>query len=166
MTRTGIYPGSFDPITNGHLDVIKRASLLVDRLVVAIAKNPRKVSLFSIDERLAMIGEAVKPFGNVEAGHFDGLLVDYAKKQNASILVKGLRAVSDFEYEFQMALVNRGLEPSVETIFLMTDYKYAFLSSSLVKEIGALGGSIESMVPKFVEKNLKEKFQAGKKISA
>lgn len=163
--RTGIYPGSFDPITNGHLDVIKRSAQLVERLFVAIAKNPNKTSLFTIEERIAMIQEAVKGFPNIEVGHFDGLLVDYAKRKKATILIKGLRAVSDFEYEFQMALVNRGLEPAIETIFLMTDYKYAFLSSSLVKEIASLGGTIEMMVPKFVEKKLKEKFKAGKKIS-
>jgi pantetheine-phosphate adenylyltransferase len=158
--RIGVYPGSFDPITNGHLDIIERACRLVDKLYVAVAINPNKKPLFEVEERIAMIQQAVKHLPNVKVDYFRGLLVEYARKKKANVILKGLRAVSDFEYEFQMALVNRELDPSVETIFLMTNYRYAFLSSSLMKEVVSLGGTVKGMVPPFVEKRLKEKLLA------
>lgn len=154
----GVYPGSFDPLTYGHLDIIERASQLVDQLYVAVVANPNKVPLFNIEERTEMLREATRGVKNAVVDHFEGLLVSYAREKKAHVLFKGLRAVSDFEYEFQMALVNRELDPGVETVFLMTSYKYAFLSSSLVKEVSSLGGNVEGMVPRFVEDRLKEKF--------
>ncbi len=146
--KVGIYPGSFDPITNGHLDIIKRASNLCDRVIVAVLENPSKNPLFSINERLSLIREAVSAYDNVNVDYFSGLLIDYAKQNNAKIIIKGLRAVSDFEYEFQMALMNRKLAPNMETIFLMTSSEYSYLSSSLVKEVAGHGGCIEGLVPK------------------
>lgn len=160
--RVGIYPGSFDPITYGHLDVIKRACGLVDKLYVAVVSNPSKISLFEVEERTEMIAKCVRKLRNVRVDHFRGLLVKYARQKGANVLFKGLRAVSDFEVEFQMALVNRELEPRVETAFLMTAPEYAFLSSSLVKEVAGLGGSMKGMVPDFVEKKLKEKLRSGR----
>lgn len=157
--KTGVYPGSFDPITYGHLDIIKRASSLVDTLLVAVGTNPSKNALFDVDERIALIRQCVGDLHNVVVDRFQGLLVRYAKEKNANTVFKGLRAVSDFEIEFQTALVNRELEPQVETVFLMTDYKYAFLSSSLVKEVADLGGDIQKMVPPCVEKELQEKLK-------
>lgn len=160
--RVGIYPGSFDPVTHGHLDVIQRASGLVDKLYVAVVVNPHKRPLFSVEERMKMIHTCVARLRNVSVDHFQGLLVKYARQKGANVLFKGLRAVSDFEVEFQMALVNRELEPRVETAFLMTAPEYAFLSSSLVKEVAGFGGSIKGMVPDFVAKKLKEKLRAGR----
>lgn len=162
--RTGVYPGSFDPITYGHLDIIERASRLVDKLYVAVVSNPNKTPMFEIKERVPMIEKAVKHLRNVKVDHFSGLLVAYAKEKKANVLFKGLRAISDFEYEFQMALVNRELEPHVETVFLMTNHRYAFLSSSLIKEVVGLGARVEGMVPPFVEKRLKEKLSRDRKL--
>ncbi|MBI5116230.1 pantetheine-phosphate adenylyltransferase [Candidatus Poribacteria bacterium] len=157
MKRICIYPGSFDPITYGHMDIIARARGLFDELVVAIAHNIRKNSLFTISERIEMISELTGKFGNVTVDAFDGLLVDYVRKRNACCVVRGLRAFSDFEYEFQMALTNRKLNDSFETIFLMTHENYSFISSSLVKELIEFGGDISAFVPEPVEHRLKEK---------
>ena len=149
--RTVIYPGSFDPITNGHLDVIERAAKLFDRVIVAVAVNSSKAPLFSKDQRQEQITEAV---GNVEVKAFDGLLVDFARAQKAQAIIRGLRAVSDFEFEFQLALMNRKLEPEIETIFMMPHETYTFLSSKLVKEIARLGGDVSVFVPPHVERAL------------
>lgn len=162
--RIGIYPGSFDPITLGHLNIIERAALRVDKLFVAVVANHSKIPLFDIHERMEMIRRCVRNIRNVSVDHFNGLLVAYARKKNAGIIFKGLRAVSDFEIEFQMALVNRELEPRVETVFLMTGPQYAFLSSSLVKEVASLGGSVKGMVPDFIESKLKEKFRGARML--
>jgi pantetheine-phosphate adenylyltransferase len=158
MKRTAIYPGSFDPITYGHIDLIERAVGLFDELIVAVAHNIRKVGLFSIQERLDMIKELTEQFKIVSVDSFDGLLVDYVRKREACCVVRGLRAFSDFEFEFQMALTNRKLNDNFETIFLMTHENYSFISSSLVKELIEFGGDISAFVPKVVERRLKEKF--------
>ncbi len=152
--RTVIYPGSFDPITNGHLDVIERAAKLFDRVIVAVAVNSSKAPLFSKDQRQEQIAEAVAALGNVEVDAFDGLLVDFARDQKAQAIIRGLRAVSDFEFEFQLALMNRKLEPDIETIFMMPRETYTFLSSKLVKEIAQLGGDVSAFVPPHVERAL------------
>ncbi len=152
-----IYPGSFDPITNGHLDLIERGSRLVDKLIVAILKNEEKRILFSIDERIEMLSEAVKRFPNVEVDSFHGLLVDYAAQSGAQLILRGIRAISDYEYELQMALMNRRLRPKIETVFLMSGEAYSFISSRLVKEVIGLGGNIAGLVPPFVEQRLKER---------
>jgi pantetheine-phosphate adenylyltransferase len=152
-----IYPGSFDPITNGHLDLIERGSRLADRLIVAILKNESKNPLFSVEERTAMLKEVLLPYPNVEVGTFQGLLVDYATQQNASLILRGIRAVSDYEYELQMALMNRRLQPRIETVFLMAGEAYSFLSSRLVKEVISLGGNISGLVPACVEERLKDR---------
>lgn len=155
--KIGIYPGSFDPVTNGHLDIIERASKLCDKVIVAVSCNPNKNPLFTLEERIDLIREVIKPYDNIEVDTFSGLLVDYAKKTKASMIIRGLRAVSDFEYEFQMALMNRKLYPDVETIFLMTSSKNSYLSSSLVKEVARLGGCIEGLVPETIKKAILEK---------
>jgi pantetheine-phosphate adenylyltransferase len=152
--RTVIYPGSFDPLTNGHLDVVRRAAKLFDRVIVAVAKNEGKSPLFTQQERLNLVVRAVKPLRNVEADAFDGLLVNYAEKRSAQAIIRGLRAVSDFEFEFQMALMNRNLNETVETIFMMPKDTYTFLSSRIVKEIARLGGDIRKFVPPHVRKAL------------
>jgi pantetheine-phosphate adenylyltransferase len=152
-----IYPGSFDPITNGHLDLIERGSRLVDKLIVAVLKNEEKRGLFSIDERIEMLREAVRQFPNVEIGSFDGLLVDFAAQSEAHVILRGIRAISDYEYELQMALMNRRLRPQIETVFLMSNEAYSFISSRLVKEVIGLGGNISGLVPPFVEQRLKER---------
>lgn len=152
-----IYPGSFDPLTNGHLDLIARAAKIFDHLVVAILRNSSKDPLFTIEERVAMLSEGIAALENVSISTFDGLLVDFAREQRAHAVVRGIRAISDYEYEFQMALMNRRLSPDVETIFLMPDAKYSFVSSRLVKEVFELGGSIDGLVPKFVIERLKDK---------
>lgn len=155
-----IYPGSFDPVTNGHLDIIERASNVFDHLTVAVLGNPRKTSLFQMEERVAMLKNIVKRFSNVEVDSYNGLLVDYADKIKASIIVKGLRAVSDFEIEFQMALANRKLNCNIETMFMMTNNIYSFVSSSIVKEVAFYGGNIEGMVPKEVHQIIIDKIKS------
>ncbi|MFH1541833.1 MAG: pantetheine-phosphate adenylyltransferase [bacterium] len=153
--KIAIYPGSFDPITNGHLDIIERAAGVIEKVIVAVIRNPDKKSTFSFAERVAFLKNSVPHLANIEVDSFSGLLVDYAKKKKASIIIRGLRAVSDFDYEFQMALTNRKMAPEIETLFLMTDYKYSYLSSSFVKQIAKLGGDISELVPKAVSEKLK-----------
>ncbi|KAF0135293.1 MAG: pantetheine-phosphate adenylyltransferase [Candidatus Saganbacteria bacterium] len=153
--KIAVYPGSFDPVTYGHVDIVERAASIFGKVYVAVIKNPDKKENFDFKTRQKMIKGAVKYLKNVVVEIFDGLLVDYAKKKNASAIIRGLRAVSDFEYEFQMALTNRKMCPDIETIFFMTDYKYAYLSSSMVRQISKLGGSVSGMVPHNVEKELK-----------
>ena len=152
-----IYPGSFDPITSGHHDVIARGSKLVDKLVVSVLRNESKQPLFTVEERLEMLREVVKPYPNVEVAWFNGLLVDFARQQNASVIYRGIRAISDYEHELQMALMNRRLEPTIETVFLMAGEQYSFISSRLVKEVIRLGGSISGLVPPLVEERLRKK---------
>lgn len=158
MKRTAVYPGSFDPITYGHIDLVERTVGLFDELIVAVATNIQKKSFFTMEERVVMLRELTRDYGNVVVDSFDGLLVDYVKGKKACCVVRGLRAFSDFEYEFQMALTNRRLNESHETIFLMTHENYSFISSSLVKELIEFGGDISAFVPKIVEERLKEKF--------
>jgi pantetheine-phosphate adenylyltransferase len=153
-----IYPGSFDPITNGHLDLIARGARLADRLVVAILRNESKQPLFSIDERTDMLKQVLSGYENVEVESFDGLLVDYAQRRGAHLILRGIRAISDYEYELQMALMNRRLRPEIETVFLMSGEAYSFISSRLVKEIIRLGGNISGLVPPEVEDRLKQRF--------
>ncbi|HEV2330064.1 MAG TPA: pantetheine-phosphate adenylyltransferase [Verrucomicrobiae bacterium] len=155
--RTAIYPGSFDPLTNGHLDVLERASRLFDRVIVAIARSESKNPLFTVEERLALMKPAIARIKNARAEIFDGLLVEYAAKQKACALVRGLRAVSDFEFEFQMALMNRKLAENIETIFMMPKETYTFISSRIVKEIAKLGGDVSPFVPPHVAVALKKK---------
>ena len=152
-----IYPGSFDPLTNGHLDLISRGSRLVDHMVVAILRNESKQPLFSVEERIGMIREVLgNHYPNVEVECFNGLLVDYAAERGASLIFRGIRAISDYEYELQMALMNRRLRPEIETVFLMAGEAYSFISSRLVKEVFRLGGSISGLVPPSVEARLKK----------
>jgi pantetheine-phosphate adenylyltransferase len=155
---TAIYPGTFDPVTNGHLDIIERASKLFDKVIITIAINSSKKPLFTKEERLDMIKYVTRKFKNVSVDIFDGLLVSYAKKQKASVIVRGLRAISDFDYEFQIALTNRKLEPNVNTIFLMPSEKYSFLNSSLVRELASYKANVKEFVPEYVFKKLKEKY--------
>lgn len=154
-----VYPGTFDPITNGHLDIIERASELFDKVIVTIALNTNKKPLFSKEERMNMISVVSKKFKNVEVDSFDGLLVDFAEKKKATVIIRGLRALSDFEYEFQMALTNRKLAPKVNTIFLMPNEKYTYLNSSLVKELAKFKGKVKCFVPDYVRKKIAEKFK-------
>lgn len=155
--RTVIYPGSFDPFTNGHLDIVHRAAKLFDHVIVAVAKNEGKGPLFSLEERLALVRDSVKGQANVTADTFDGLLVDYVEQRGGQAVIRGLRAVSDFEFEFQLALMNRKLNERVETIFMMPKDTYTFLSSRIVKEIARLGGDVSSFVPARVVSALREK---------
>jgi pantetheine-phosphate adenylyltransferase len=161
--RTAIYPGSFDPLTNGHLDVIQRAAKLFDRVVVAVAKNDSKHPLFTLAERLALVRTAVKHLPHVETDTFEGLLIEYVAQQKAQAVVRGLRAVSDFEFEFQLALMNRKLDENIETIFMMPKDTYTFLSSRMIKEIAALGGNVSQFVPLNVERALAGKLKSRKK---
>ncbi len=156
--RTVIYPGSFDPLTNGHLDLIQRAAKLFDQVIVAVAKNDGKSPLFSLTQRLELVAHAIEHLPNVSADSFDGLLVDYVAQRDGQAVVRGLRAVSDFEFEFQLALMNRKLNERIETIFMMPKDTYTFLSSRIVKEIARLGGDVRAFVPEQVEGALKKKF--------
>jgi len=149
-----IYPGSFDPVTNGHIDIVNRALKVVDRLLVAVIGNPDKKPLFSLKDRVRLLKESFKGNDKVIVESFDGLLVDYATKKNVDVIIRGLRAVSDFDYEFQMALTNLEMCPQIETIFIMTDPKYSYLSSSLVKQLARLGGDVGRFVPPHVSKKL------------
>ncbi len=158
MAKIAIYPGSFDPITNGHLDIIKRIKFLFDRIVIAVNDNPLKSFLFTASERVEMIKEVLNDFSGIEVESFQGLLVRYAENKGARFIVRGLRALSDFEYEFQMDLMNRKLNPQIETVYLMTRQSYSYLSSSIIKEIIKLGGDTPSLIPDLVRKRLREKF--------
>ena len=152
-----VYPGSFDPITSGHLDIIERAANLFDRVIVAVIHNPDKKPRFTFKERMEMIRQSVPHCPNVAVDSFNGLLVDYVRRQKGCAVVRGLRAVSDFDYEFQMALTNRRMAPGIETVFLMTDYRYSYLSSSFVKQIARHGGDVTGLVPPAVAKRLMKK---------
>jgi len=158
VKKIAVYPGSFDPITNGHLDIIRRGLLVIDELVVLISYNPDKASLFSVEERMEMIKEVIGDNPRVRVDSFPGLLIDYVKKEGADVILRGLRAVSDFEYEFQMAIMNRRLDREIETVFLMTGYKWFYASSKLIKEVASLGGSCEGLVPNIVCRKLQEKY--------
>jgi len=157
MARIAVYPGTFDPLTNGHVDIIMRGASLFDRIIVAVLTNAEKTPLFSVDERLAIIRETFQDAANVEADQFSGLLVDYAQQKQACAIVRGLRAVSDFEYEMQMALMNRHLQPAVETVFMMPAEQYTYVSSRLIKEVVALGGDVTGLVPVGVQARLADK---------
>ncbi len=161
MKSVAIYPGSFDPVTNGHLDIIERGLRLFDKVIVAILINPAKKSqeLFSVEERIEMLKNSMKNIENTEVDYFNGLLVDYAAKRKANAILRGLRAVSDFEYEFQLALMNRRLNREIQTVFLMTGFRWIFTSSSIIKEAARFGGDVTSMVPEGVNLKLKEKFK-------
>ena len=161
MPNLAIYPGTFDPISNGHLDLIERGLRIFDHIIVAVAEGSHKKTLFTVSERLEMIREALAGTPNVTTDSFPGLLVDYVKSQNARVILRGLRAVTDFEYEFQMAMMNRRMEPEIVTVFLMTSLRWVFLSSSILKEAAVHGGNIEGMVPEIVRQRLKEKFGRG-----
>jgi len=152
-----IYPGTFDPLTNGHVDIIQRGSRLFDRIIVGILLNVEKSPLFTVSERVEIAEEVFRPYPNVEVDTFDGLLVEYARRKMAGVIVRGLRAISDFEYEMQMALMNRHLNPEVETVFMMPAEPYTYVSSRLVKEVVALGGSVTTLVPSIVEDRLRQK---------
>ena len=149
--RVGIFPGSFDPLTNGHVDIVLRSAHLFETVVVAVLVNPDKQPLFTADERIAIIREVFKEYPNVEVDTFGGLLVEYARQRRASAIIRGIRAVSDFEFEFQMALMNRHLEPTLETVFMMPAEQYTYLSSRLIKEVFGLGGDVRGLVPTVVE---------------
>lgn len=158
-----IYPGSFDPVTYGHLDIIDRCAKKFDKVIVAILNNSSKKYFFSVEERMEMLKKTLEKYDNVEVDYFSGLLIEYAKKRNCSLIVRGLRAVSDYEYELQMAHVNNKLAENIETIFMVSRQEYSFLSSSIVKEVAMFGGDISCFVPKVVEKALKEKINGGQK---
>jgi pantetheine-phosphate adenylyltransferase len=157
MEKIAVYPGSFDPLTFGHIDLIKRALRIFDEVIVAVAKTTSKVCLFSVKERIQMLKKAVKELPHVKIDSFEGLVVDYVNKQNAHVVIRGLRMISDFEYEFQMALTNRKLEGDIETIFMMPSASFSYLSSRLIKEAASLGADISAFVPDFVARKLKMK---------
>jgi len=156
-TSIAIYPGSFDPVTNGHLDLIERGEKMFDLLIVAVLRNAEKAPLFSVAERIEMLREVTKQWTSVEIDVFDGLLVEYARKRGAGVILRGIRAVSDYEYELQMALMNRKLEPRLETVFMLPGLSYSYLSSKLVREIAQLGASLKGLVPEVVEQRLRAK---------
>lgn len=159
--RIGVCPGSFDPVTNGHLDIIARSSKMFDKVIVAVLRNSSKNSLFTIEERVELLKKTCEQYGNVEIDSFSGLLIDYMKLKQANVIIKGLRAISDFEYEMQMALMNSKLDRNIETIFMMTSNRYSYLSSSIIKEVVKLGGDISGLVPELVEKELIKRFNIG-----
>ena len=161
-----MYPGSFDPITNGHVDIIERGLRVFDRIVVAVLENPKKAPLFTTKERVRMIQDIFASKKEVEVRAFDGLLVDFARARGTRVVMRGLRAISDFEYEFQMALMNRNLAPDIETFFMMPNVNYSFLSSNLVREVAALGGSVEGLVPGPVARKLRDKIKKSKKVQS
>jgi len=163
MGRLAIYPGSFDPITNGHVDIIERGLMVFDRIIVAVLENPKKDPLFTTKERMRMIQDIFAGQKEVEVRSFDGLLVDFARAQRTNIVVRGLRAISDFEYEFQMALMNRNLDPGIETFFMMPNVKYSFLSSNMVREVASLGGPVEGLVPEVVARKLRARVKIRKR---
>src|SRR6266852_3039988 len=165
-TSIAIYPGSFDPVTNGHLDLIERGEKMFDLLIVAVLRNAEKEPLFSVAERIEMLREVTKQWTSVEIDVFDGLLVEYARKRGAGVILRGIRAVSDYEYELQMALMNRKLEPRLETVFMLPGLSYSYLSSKLVREIGQLGASLKGLVPEVVEQRLRAKVVCGNLLSA
>lgn len=156
---TCIYSGTFDPVTNGHMDIIRRGAALFDRLIIGVAKDNYKNVLFSDEERIDILKEVTSDLPNVEVETFSGLLMDYCREKGASTVIRGLRAVSDFEYEMQMALMNKKLNPNVETVFLMTGQQYSFISSSIIKDVASLGGCITGLVPPLVEKRILEKYR-------
>ncbi len=156
-----VYPGSFDPLTNGHFDVIKRGARVFDHLIVAVSDNPAKQALFTRDERVEMIKDVTKGVKNISAEWFEGLLVDYVRRKKAGVILRGIRTISDFEYEYQMAMTNRTFAGEIETVFVMTHEEFSFVSSRLIKEAASLGGDVSSFVPKEVEKWLKRKYQSG-----
>ena len=156
--RTAIYPGSFDPVTFGHIDIIKRASAMVDKLIIGVLRNSAKTPLFSVEERVNMLKEVTEGIDNIEIQSFDGLLIDFAKSVDAHIIVRGLRAVTDFEYELQLAQTNKAVYPDIDTLFLVTSVVYSYLSSSVVREIASYNGDISKFVPECVTEKLKEKF--------
>lgn len=156
-TSVAIYPGSFDPVTNGHLDLIARGEKMFDRLIVAVLKNVEKEPMFSLPERVDMLREVTKQWPSVEVDIFEGLLVDYARKRNAGVILRGIRAISDYEYELQMALMNRKLEPQLETVFMLPGESYSYLSAKVVREIAQLGGPLTGLVPPVVEQRLRSK---------
>jgi len=158
MERVAIYPGSFDPVTNGHLDILERGLKLFDKIILAILTNPKKNFLFTLEQRIEMLEDSIKKFPNVEIDTFDGLTVDFAAARNAQGILRGLRAMSDFEYEFQMALMNRRLNREVQTVFLMTGLRWIYTSSSIIKEAAQFGGNIKGMVPPIVEMKIQEKY--------
>ncbi len=158
MGKTVIYPGSFDPITNGHLSIIRRALTMFDSITIAVASSPMKKTLFTLDERMELIQKSIKNDGRVFIDSFSGLLVDYVDSKKTNIVLRGMRALSDFEYEFQMSLMNRKLNKNIQTIFMMTDYKWLYTSSTIIKEAASLGGSIRGLVPDIVCQKLKERF--------
>ena len=158
--KRAVYPGSFDPVTFGHLDVMKRSATLVDELIVAVLQNNKKNPLFSVEERVNILKKVTKDISNIRVESFDGLSIDFVKECHAQFLVRGLRAITDFEYELQMAQTNRVLEPEVDTTFLITSLEYAYLSSTVVKEVAAFGGDIHKFVPDFVEKEIRAKYAA------
>ena len=166
MIKKAVYPGSFDPITNGHVDIIRRGLEIFDKILVAVLENPKKKSLFSTKERVAMIQDIFAEDENIEVKSFHGLLVDFAKTNESKMIIRGLRAISDFEYEFQMALMNRKLDPDMETLFMMPSVNYSFLSSRLVKEVSMLGGCLKDLVPGEVEDKLREKYKTAPKTKS
>lgn len=157
--KAAVYPGTFDPVTNGHIDIIERSLKLFDKVYILVGENPQKATTFTPEERVHMLKAALKKHNNkIEIEHFDGLLLNYVKKKRSNVIIRGLRAISDFEFEFSRALLNRELEKEIETIFIMTKDDYAFLSSSIIKEIAMFGGSVKGFVPEIVEKKLSKKF--------
>ena len=157
--KIAIYPGSFDPVTNGHLDILEKALKIFDKVIIAVGDNPEKKALFTVTERMNLLKAVTKSMKNLEIGRFSGLMVDYAKNKSASVIIRGLRAVSDFDFEFQRALMNRNIDKNIETIFIMTAEKYCYLNSGIVKEMSRFGGSIKGLVPQEVEKALINKLR-------